>query len=462
MCGLFGVYNSDNASELTFLGLYALQHRGEESCGITSFDNNKFYTYKRMGLVGSVIDREVLKKLPGRQAIGHVRYSTTGSSIQRNIQPFFMVTQKKGGVALAHNGNLTNSIELRTRLENKGTVFYTTSDSEIILHLMMQSKKERLKEMIFSAVRRIRGAFSLIIMNREGIAGVRDPNGFRPLSIGRMGGAYFLASETCAFDIIGANYLREVEPGEIVIIDKKGLHSYKFSEKKKHSFCIFEFVYFARPDSIIFGENVHLVREKFGMQLAKEAPIDADIVIGMPDSGTSAAVGFAKESGIPFEIGIIKNRYTGRTFIQPYQKLREETTRIKFNFIKEVIKGKRIVVVDDSIVRGTTARARISLFRQMGAKEVHIRIASPPTKFGCFYGIDFPEKEKLIAHNMSIEEIREYLNADSLAYLSLEGMLKVLKYPPSHYCTACWSGKYPVKIKSKIRNKYQFEEHLTL
>ncbi len=458
-CGLFGVYNAADASELTFLGLYALQHRGEESCGITTFDGKEFYTHKGMGLVSDVFNADILKNLYGKQAIGHVRYSTTGSSIERNVQPLFITSQKKGGLSLAHNGNLINTVELREMLENKGTIFYTTSDSEIILHLMMQSKKDTLLDMLLAAVKKIRGAFSLVLMDKDSIVGVRDPNGFRPLAIGKKGDSYFLASETCAFDIVEASFVREVEPGEIVIINENGINSYRWTEKrKKFSFCAFEFIYFARPDSYIFGENVHTVREEMGRQLAREAPADADIVIGMPDSGTSAALGFSKESGIPIELGIIRNHYVGRTFIQPYQNLREKSTKLKFNLIKSVINGKRIVVVDDSIVRGTTARTRVRFFKEAGAKEVHIRISSPPTKFGCYYGIDFPDEGKLIAHNMNVKEIEKFLEVESLAYLSIDGLFKVLKYPKNHYCVACWSGEYPLKIKSKIKDKHLLEK----
>ncbi len=458
-CGLFGVYNAEDASELTFLGLYALQHRGEESCGITTFDGREFYTHKGMGLVSDVFNGEEVRKLPGTQAIGHVRYSTTGSSIERNVQPLFITSQKKGGLSLAHNGNLINTIELRTLLENKGTIFYTSSDSEIILHLMMQSKKDTLLDMLLTAVKKIRGAFALVLMDKDSIVGVRDPQGFRPLSIGKKGDAYFLSSETCAFDIVEASFVREVEPGEIVIINKDGINSYRYTEKKKRlGFCAFEFIYFSRPDSYIFGENVHTVREDMGRQLAKESPVDADIVIGMPDSGTSAALGFSKESGIPIELGIIRNHYVGRTFIQPYQNLRERSTKLKFNLIKSVINGKRIVVVDDSIVRGTTARTRVRFFKEAGAKEVHIRISSPPTKFGCYYGIDFPDEGKLIAHNMSVKEIENFLEVDSLAYISIEGMFKVLKYPKNHYCIACWNGDYPVKVKNQFKDKHLLEK----
>ncbi len=458
-CGLFAVFNAENASELTFLGLYALQHRGEESCGITTFDGKEFYTHKRMGLVSDVFNVDILRGLKGKSSIGHVRYSTTGSSIERNVQPLFISSHKKGGLSLAHNGNLINTYELRNMLESRGTIFYTTSDSEIILHLMMQSKKENIVDMLKFALNRIKGAYSLVLLDKDSIIGVRDPYGFRPLCIGKKDDSYFLASETCALDIVEAEFVREVKPGEIVVIDKNGINSFIFKDsKKRHGFCAFEFIYFSRPDSYIFGENVHTVREKLGRELAKESPVDADIVIGMPDSGTSAAFGFSKESGIPLEIGIIRNHYIGRTFIQPYQSIREKSARLKFNLVKDIIKGKRIVVVDDSIVRGTTAKTRARFFKEAGAREVHIRISSPPTRYACYYGIDFPDEKELIANNMSVEDIRKFLEVDSLAYLSIEGLFRVLKYSKNNYCVACWNGDYPVKVKNLNKDKHILEK----
>lgn len=447
-CGLFGVYNSNEASLLTFLGMYSLQHRGEESCGIISFDGTTFNAHLGMGLVSEVFDAQQLAKLKGYQAIGHVRYSTTGSSALRNAQPLF-VDSNKLPLALAHNGNLINSKELHERLESKGAIFQTTSDSELILHLVMRSKEKSTEEKIIGALKKIKGAFSLVLMTKEEVMGIRDPMGFRPLCIGKKDDSLFIASESCALDLVGAQLIREVEPGEMIIINKNGLRSIKYAQdKKRYAFCAFEHVYFSRPDSFVFGETVHLVREKLGRQLATEHPAKADIVIGVPDSGTSAALGFAKESGIPVEVGIIRNHYIGRTFIQPHQEEREFGVKLKFNILKEVVKGKRIVIVDDSIVRGTTSRIRVKGFRDMGAKEVHLRISCPPHRFGCFYGIDFPDPKKLIANEKTIKEIETYLGVDSLGYLSLEGMLKCFKYPASSFCNACWSGDYPVRFSS--------------
>jgi amidophosphoribosyltransferase len=447
-CGLFGVFNSKEASFLTFLGLYSLQHRGEESCGIISFDGFNFCWHRSMGLVNEGFKEEDLKRLKGYIAIGHVRYSTTGSSAIRNIQPLF-VDSRRLPLALAHNGNLVNSLLLRESLEDKGAIFQTTSDSELILHLIMRAKNGSLEEKIINALKKIKGAYSLLLMTKDAIIGIRDPLGFRPLCIGKKEETYFISSESCALDLVGAHFLREVEPGEMVVINKKGINSYKYgNSSKKHAHCAFEFVYFARPDSVIFGETVHLVREKLGRKLAKEKPVEADLIIGVPDSGTSAALGFSKESKIPLEIGIIRNHYIGRTFIQPYQEKRELGVKLKFNILKEVVKGKRIVIVDDSIVRGTTSKIRVKNFRQMGAKEVHLRISCPPHRFGCVYGIDFPDSKKLIAHNLSINQIQKFLEVDSLGYLSLEGMLSCFKYPKNFYCTACWSGNYPVKFSS--------------
>ncbi len=455
-CGLFGVYNNEEASLLTFLGLYSLQHRGEESCGIISFDSTTFNSHLDMGLVSEVFTQDVIAKLKGSQAIGHVRYSTTGSSALRNAQPLF-VDSNKLPIALAHNGNLVNSKELREILENKGAIFQTTSDSELILHLIMRSKEQSVEGKIVGALRKIKGAFSLVLMTKDAVIGIRDPMGFRPLALGQKDNAIFVSSESCALDLVGAKILREVEPGEMVIISKDGIKSVKYAEaKKRYGFCAFEHVYFSRPDSIIFGETVHLVREKLGRQLAKEHPVKADIVIGVPDSGTSAALGFAKESGVPIEIGIIRNHYIGRTFIQPHQEKREFGVKLKFNILKEVVKGKRIVIVDDSIVRGTTSRIRVKNFREMGAKEVHLRISCPPHRFGCVYGIDFPDPKKLIANEKTIKEIETYLGVDSLGYLSLEGMLKCFKNPVSCYCNACWSGDYPVKFH--LADKYALEK----
>lgn len=454
-CGLFGSFNIDDASFLTFLGLYSLQHRGEESCGIISYDGTRFNHHRGMGLVGEAFSEDDLKTLKGKQAIGHVRYSTTGSTAIRNIQPLF-ANSSKLPCALAHNGNLVNSQELRHELEEEGAIFQSSSDSEIILHFIMRSKEKNFVEKIKDALSRVEGAYCLVLMTKDAIIGVRDPHGFRPLCIGKKDGSYFISSESCALDLIGAKYVREVEPGEIVIISNKGVESYKFSQDTKNfGFCSFEHVYFSRPDSIIFGQTVHLVREQLGAQLAREHPVEADCVIGVPDSGTSAAMGFARESKIPLEVGMIRNHYIGRTFIQPQQNKREFGVKLKFNLLKEVVKDKKIVIVDDSIVRGTTSRIRVKNFRKIGAKEVHLRISCPPHKFGCVYGIDFPDPKKLLAHKMEMDEIAEFLGVDSIGYLSLEGMLKCFDYEKDKYCSACWNGKYPVKFKEV--NKFGLE-----
>lgn len=458
-CGLFGVFNNPKASWLTFLGLYSLQHRGEESCGIIAYDGSSFNHHRGMGLVSEVFGKKDIVQLPGHQAIGHVRYSTTGESSLKNIQPLF-VDSYRYPLSLAHNGNLINSAQIRAMLEDKGAIFQTSSDSELILHLIMRANKSpSIEDKIMSALKQIRGAYSLLLMNRQSLIGIRDPFGFRPLCIGKQDDSFFFASESCALDLVGAEVVREVEPGEMVVIDKKGLHSYFYAKSKKHAFCAFEHVYFSRPDSIVFGETVHLVRQDLGRRLAIEHPVKADAVVGVPDSGTSAALGFSKESGIPLELGIIRNHYIGRTFIQPYQDKRDLGVKLKVNILKEVVKGKRIVVVDDSIVRGTTSKIRVKTFREMGAKEVHLRISCPAHRFGCYYGIDFPDSEKLIANNYeNIKKIEEFLGVDSLGYLSLKGMLGCFAHPDKSYCVACWSGNYPAKVIDLKTNKHVLEK----
>lgn len=417
--------------------------------------------HKAMGLVSDVFDEQVLSKLKGDMAVGHTRYSTTGSSVLKNAQPL-LIDYAKGSICIAHNGNLVNSLQLRQYLEGTGSIFQTTTDSEIIIHLMARSRLQNLEESLIYALKRIKGAYSLVMMDNHSLIGVRDPFGFRPLCLGKVGGALCLASETCAFDLIKARFIREVEPGEIIFIRKDSLKSIKLKEFKmqnRHAFCTFEHVYFARPDSIIFGETVHLVRRKLGKHLAKEHPVKADFVVPVPDSGFSAALGYSQESGIPLEMGIIRNHYVGRTFIQPAQDSRDLGVRVKFNLLKDVLKGKRIIIVDDSIVRGTTSKIRVRNLRQAGVKEVHLRISCPPHRSPCFYGIDFHRAQELIANKYdSLEEIRRFLGVDSLGYLSLEGMLSCLKYPKSNYCTACWTGKYPVKAEKK-QGKFSLETH---
>jgi amidophosphoribosyltransferase len=460
-CGLFGIINNKQAGWLTYMGLYAQQHRGQEACGIVAAHKGQLSIHKGMGLVNDVFTKDILGKFKGDMAVGHVRYSTTGSSVIKNAQPL-LVDYAKGTVCIAHNGNLVNSLELRKYLEKHGSIFQTTTDSEIIIHLMAKAKSPNMVESLVYALQKVRGAYSLVLMDDKQIIGVRDPLGVRPLSLAKIGNAWCLASETCAFDLIGAKFVREVEPGEIVILTKEGPRSIKPKQLQhpgRCAHCIFEHVYFARPDSYVFGETVHTVRTKLGQQLAKEYPVRADFVVPVPDSGYSAALGYAKQSGIPLEMGIIRNHYVGRTFIQPSQDSRDIGVRVKFNMMKDLLKGKRIVVVDDSIVRGTTSKIRVRNLRKAGVKEVHLMISCPPHRFPCFYGIDFHRSSELIANKYaSIEKIRQYLEVDSLGYLSLEGMLGNLAYPANHYCAACWTGKYPVRAE-KRHSKFSLEQH---
>ena len=443
-CGVFGIYGHPNAAELTYYGLYALQHRGQESAGIVTSDGKQFRVHRGMGLVSQIFDGEVLHGLVGKTAVGHTRYSTTGSSHIRNAQPL-TVDCARGQIAIAHNGNLTNASQLREELESRGSIFQTTVDSEIILHLMAQPTLGGHENNLIETVRRIEGAYSLAILTETELIGVRDPHGFRPLSIGRIGDAYVLASETCAFDLIHAKFVRDVEPGEIVIINDKGLRSVQaFPEQQRRAFCVFEYVYFARPDSVIANRNVYKVRVEMGRQLAREYPIEADLVIPVPDSGNSAALGYSTESGIPYEMAFVRNHYIGRSFLQPSQLIRDFNVRVKLNLIPELVKGKRVIIVDDSIVRGTTCKARVNNLKEAGAKEVHVLVSCPPHKNPCVYGIDFPDRSKLMANNYSLDDIRKYLNADSLGYLSQEGMVKATGLPKESFCMACYDGNYPV------------------
>ena len=445
-CGVFGIFNHPKAAQLTYFGLYSLQHRGHESAGIATSDKGKFNLHKGMGEVPQVFSEpETIKKLSGRNAIGHTRYSTTGASSLINIQPF-MITNRSTPVAICHNGNLTNSIELHSKLDQKGAIFQTTSDTELILHLIAHSKKKKRIEQICSALSSIKGAFSLLFLTENSIIAARDSYGFRPLALGKYRNSWIVASETCAFDIIGAKYIRDVEPGEVLEISEKGLKSYFPLKKTKQQACIFEYIYFSRPDSKIFGENVDKVRRRLGRLLAQEHPVDADIVIGIPDSANTATLGYSEESGIRFEIGLIRNHYVGRTFIDPDQKIRDLDVKVKFNPVRGVLENKRVVVIDDSIVRGTTARKLVKLIREAGAKEVHIRITSPPIISPCFFGVDMPTRQELIAANQSVEEIEKYLKVDSLRYLSIEGMVAMPSLPDTSFCSSCFSGKYPLKI----------------
>jgi len=445
-CGVFGVFGNRRAAELTYLGLYALQHRGHESAGIVTSDGGQFRLHKGMGQVSDVFgEPENLTRLTGRIAIGHNRYSTTGASSLLNIQPF-MITNRRSNLAVAHNGNLTNSLQLKTGLDSKGSIFQTTSDTEIILHLVATSKKRTRLERIRDALRKIRGAYSLLFLTEDSIIAARDPYGFRPLALGKHRQTYFVASETCAFDIIGAKHIRDIEPGEILEINADGLHSVRVARNSRKAFCIFEYIYFARPDSRIFGENVDKVRRRLGRLLAREHPVEADIVIGIPDSANTATLGFAEESGLRFEIGLIRNHYVGRTFIDPKQSIRDLDVRLKFNPVRGVLRGKRVVVVDDSIVRGTTARKLVKMIRDAGAKEIHFRVSSPPIVSPCFFGIDMPTRKELIASNRSIAKIEKYLGVDSLRYLSLDGMLSMPSLPNTTFCHGCFSGHYPVAV----------------
>lgn len=456
-CGLFGIYGHKDASRLTYLGLYSLQHRGQESAGIVSSDEKEVRQYKDMGLVSDVFNDNNIKALTGHMAIGHVRYSTTGSSVLKNAQPF-VVEYADNTMAVGHNGNLVNALELRRELEKEGAIFQTTMDSEIILHLIARSRKRNLEDKLIDALSKIRGAFSLVLLTRDQIIGVRDPHGFRPLCLGQVDGAWVIASETCALDLIQARYVREIEPGEIVFINKSGMHSVSPFPKVKHSFCIFEYIYFSRPDSNIFGGSVYVARKKLGEKLFEEEPADGDIVVPIPDSGTCAALGYAEISGLPFEMGIIRNHYIGRTFIQPSQHIRDFGVKVKLNPVKELLKGKRVVIIEDSIVRGTTSKARVKAIRDAGAKEVHMRVSCPPLRHPCYYGIDFPTKEELIATSRTIEEIGDFIGLDSLGYISLEGMLSAMPIPREEFCTCCFTGEYPVPVKSKI-SKHLLEKN---
>lgn len=456
MCGIIGISNHKEASKLAFLGLYALQHRGEEAVGIASYDGQEVHIKKDTGLVADAFDEKTIQALKGNAAIGHCRYSTTGSSHGKNIQPL-LVTHRNKPLAVAHNGNLTNAEKLYKKLEEEGSIFQTSMDSEIIIHLLAKMRNGDRNEWFIKVLSELEGSYSLIFLVEDTIVGARDPNGFRPLCLGKIDGQYILASESCALDLISAQFVREIEPGEIVFIKGSKLESVFLPSAKKaqRSFCIFENIYFARPDSNIFGENVYEVRKHLGAQLAKESPAEADFVMAIPDSGTYAATGYAQQLGLPLEIGIIRNHYIGRTFIQPSQFLRDFRVKVKLNPIKNVLKGKRIIVVEDSIVRGTTSRSRVEELRAAGAKEIHMRISCPPIKHPCFYGIDFPDSNELIAYNRSVEEVAKFIKVDTLKYLSLEGMLSVMK-KDNKFCDACFTGKYPVN-PPETKSKYVME-----
>ncbi len=455
-CGVFAIYNNKDASALTALGLHALQHRGQEAAGIVTYDGEHFHAHHALGHVGKNFNKEgVIRRLMGHMAIGHNRYATTGETALRNVQPFF-ADFEFGGFALAHNGNLTNAYSLRKDLIKRGSLFHSTTDTEVVIHLMAQSAQQTPIDRLIDAVKQIEGAYSLVCLAPTCIMGVRDPLGLRPLVLGKSGDTYVLASETCALDIIGADFVRDIEAGELVMLDENGVTSYRpfessKAERKQSRFCVFEYIYFARPDSFMQGHSVYDVRKRIGMQLAREAHVKADIVVPVPDSGVPAAIGYAAQSGLPFELGIIRNHYVGRTFIEPTDNIRHLGVRLKHNANRAMLEGKRVVLIDDSIVRGTTSTKIVEMVRQAGAKEVHMRISSPPTKFSCFYGIDTPEKEKLMAHKFSVDEMAKLIGADSLAFISLDGLYRAVgeqKRDPEKpsYCDACFSGEYPTAL----------------
>lgn len=448
-CGVFGIFGHPEAANLSYLGLYALQHRGQEGCGIVASDGNRLRSHRGMGLVADVFrDEEIFSRLLGNSSIGHVRYSTAGGNDVKNVQPL-VVDYLRGSIAVAHNGNLVNAQELRNELELAGSIFSTTSDTEVLVHMLARTQADSLAERIGDVLQSVRGAYSLVFLTETRMVAVRDPNGFRPLVLGKLDGAYVVASETCAFDLIEAEFIREVEPGEMIVVDKEGLKSYHPFGKVNPTPCIFEHIYFARPDSTVFGRQVYEVRKEFGRALAREHAVDADVVIPIPDSGVPAAIGYAEESGIPFQLGLIRNHYVGRTFIEPQQSIRHFGVKIKLNPVRDVIKGKRVVVVDDSIVRGTTARKIIKMIRSVGAAEIHMRISSPPTSFPCYYGIDTPTRKELISSSHTIDEINRYITADTLGYLSREGLREAVgggEVSSMRFCDACFTGYYPVKF----------------
>jgi amidophosphoribosyltransferase len=456
-CGVFGIYGHDDAAALTALGLHALQHRGQEACGIVSFDGEHFCSKKALGLVDENFgDAAVIESLKGRAAIGHNRYSTTGEPSLRNVQPMY-ADLDFGGFALAHNGNLTNAHTLRQELVNRGSIFQSTSDTEVVLHLVALSKQKSVVEKLSEALQQIKGAYSFVVATRKKIIGVRDPYGIRPLVLGRLGDAFIFASETCALDIVGAEYVRDVKPGEMVVCDMVGMTSHFPFEQKPHRFCVFEYIYFARPDSFMEGHSVYDARKHIGKELAKESPVlNADLIVPVPDSGVPAAIGYAQQAGVPFELGIIRNHYVGRTFIEPTSTIRHLGVKLKHNANKSFIKDKIVVLVDDSIVRGTTSKKIVDMIRAAGAKEVHMRISSPPTKYSCFYGIDTPCTDELLASKMSVEEISKFIGADSLAYISIDGLYRAMgaakREQSPKFCDACFTGDYPVELVDMVNN----------
>jgi amidophosphoribosyltransferase len=453
-CGVAGVFQSPDAARLTYLMLYALQHRGQEAAGIVTYNGTGLHSKIGMGLVADTFDKSTLDGLVGAHAIGHVRYSTAGGSTIQNCQPITANTGN-GRIAVAHNGNLTNAIELRKQLEEHGAIFQTTSDTEVVLHLFAKSREPGFVKPLLDALRKIKGAYSFVFITKKGILAARDPYGVRPLCLGKLGKTWVIASETCAFDLIGARYVRDIEPGEMVDITKDGLQSHRIGKVEHKAKCVFEYVYFSRPDSKIFGHNVYEIRREMGRQLAREAPPPpgTDMVIPIPDSASVAAMGYAEESGLRFDMGLIRSHYIGRTFIEPRQSIRDFGAKIKYNAVAEALVGKKIILIDDSIVRGTTSRKLVRMLKRVGVREVHMRISSPPITGPCFYGIDTPSKKDLLAAHSSIEEIKNYLGVNSLAYLSEQGMLAATRENPKDFCTACFTGKYPIQVeKSQMRS----------
>ena len=453
-CGVVGVYGHPEAANLVYLGLYALQHRGQESAGIVASTHSKMHLELGMGLVADIFDPGRLLKLPGPLAIGHNRYSTAGKSELVNAQPC-MINYAAGSLALAHNGNLVNAKTIRKELGSKGAIFQSTNDSEVIVHLMAQAKSENFVDRAAEALRQVSGAYSLVLMTENELLAARDPHGFSPLCLGKLDNAYIIASETCVMDLIEAEFIREVEPGELILINENGMQSFFPFKKVESKYCVFEHIYFARPDSFLFGEHVYAARKEMGRAMAQESPVDVDLIVPVPDSGVVSAMGFAEESGIPFEMGLIRNHYVGRTFIEPQSQIRNFGVKLKLNAVKNLISGKRLAIIDDSIVRGTTSRKIVKMLLEAGAKEVHLRISSPPILHSCFYGIDTPHKEELIAHSHSLEETRKYLGADSLQYLSIKKMLEVLQNGENKFCSACFDGNYPVPITDHFSTTQQ-------
>jgi amidophosphoribosyltransferase len=459
-CGVFGIYGHAEASRLTYLGLYALQHRGQESCGIVASDGRQLISERAMGHVRESFDQPRIDRLAGQSAIGHVRYSTAGEVSIRECQPF-VVTCQHGQIAVCHNGNLPFAREERKKLELEGAIFSSTSDTEVVLHGVARSHASSAAEAIPEVLRETEGAFSMLFLTPTELIAIRDPRGFRPLALGRLDDAWVVASETCAFDLIDAQYVRDVEPGEMIVISEDGLHSSHPLKQEKHSMCIFEHVYFARPDSIIFGQSVNRSRHRMGQQLAIEQPADADVVVPVPDSGVPAAIGYSAESGLPFSFGLVRNHYIGRTFIEPKQSIRSFGVRIKLNPVRNLIENQRVVLIDDSIVRGTTSKKIVRMVREAGAKEIHMRISCPPTISPCYYGVDTPNKSELIAANYSLEGIRDFIEADSLGYLSLDGMLNATGLDPESACVACWNERYPTRITREAETMHSRDESAT-